>query len=206
MRIRVYFSKTEAMRFTGHLDLHRTWERTLRRARLPLAYSQGFHPQPRINLAAALPLGFTSQAEIADFWLETDLPLPGIISALVKALPPGLLLDHVEEIDPKAPSLQTQVRSSEYIITLLDPNPELDERLAKFINSRNLPRERRGKKYDLRPLVEELDRLPDGDLNQPRLHMRLSTRPSETGRPEEVLDALGIPFADTLIRRVKIIF
>jgi radical SAM-linked protein len=44
------------MRYTGHLDLHRAWERTFRRARLPLAYSQGFHPQPRLNLACALPL------------------------------------------------------------------------------------------------------------------------------------------------------
>ena len=194
------------MRFTGHLDLHRTWERTFRRAKLPLAYSQGFHPQPRINLAAALPLGFTSQAEIADFWLETDLTLPFILSALIKTLPPGLLLDHIEEIDPKAPSLQTQVRSSEYIITLLEPIPELDERIAKFMNSSNLPRERRGKKYDLRPLVEELDRLPDDECNQVRLHMRLSTQPGKTGRPEEVLDVLAIPFTNTLIQRIKLIF
>jgi radical SAM-linked protein len=194
------------MRFTGHLDLHRTWERTFRRAKLPLAYSQGFHPQPRINLAAALPLGFTSQAEIADFWLETDLTLPVILSALIKTLPPGLIIDHIEEIDPKAPSLQTQVRSSEYIITLLESIPELDERLVKFLTTNNLPRERRGRKYDLRPLVEELDRLPDDECNQACLHMRLSTRPGKTGRPEEVLDVLGIPFTNTLIQRIKLIF
>ncbi len=59
-RLRLTFAKTAAMRYTGHLDLHTTWERTLRRARLPLAYSQGFHPQPKIQLASALPLGFTS--------------------------------------------------------------------------------------------------------------------------------------------------
>jgi radical SAM-linked protein len=70
MRLRITFAKTEAMRFTGHLDLHRTWERCFRRARLPLAYTQGFNPHPRLNLAAALPLGFTSQGEMIDAWLE----------------------------------------------------------------------------------------------------------------------------------------
>ena len=53
------------MRFTGHLDLHRAWERTFRRAHLPLAYTQGFHPQPRIQLAGALPLGFTVSSYVA---------------------------------------------------------------------------------------------------------------------------------------------
>ena len=61
------------MRFTGHLDLHRAWERTFRRAGLPLAYSQGFNPHPRLNLASALPLGFTSEGEVIDVWLEQDL-------------------------------------------------------------------------------------------------------------------------------------
>ena len=72
MRIRVTFSKTYHMRYTSHLDVHRTWERTLRRARLPLAYSQGFNPRPKINLAAALPLGFTSDCEIVEFWLDEE--------------------------------------------------------------------------------------------------------------------------------------
>lgn len=78
MRLRLTFAKTDAMRFTGNLDLHRTWERTIRRAGLPLAYSQGFHPQPRLNLASALPLGFTSQFEMVDVWLENEMPLEQI--------------------------------------------------------------------------------------------------------------------------------
>ncbi|HLE27799.1 MAG TPA: TIGR03936 family radical SAM-associated protein, partial [Anaerolineales bacterium] len=69
-RLRLTFAKTAAMKFSGHLDLHKTWERTLRRARLPLAYSQGFNPQPRLQLASALPLGFTSECEVLDAWME----------------------------------------------------------------------------------------------------------------------------------------
>ena len=148
MRLRITFTKTDEMRFTGHLDLHRTWERIFRRAGLPLAYSQGFHPQPRINLASALPLGFTSEAELVDVWLEETLPLEQIWDALKTALPPGLSLIDIQEADLRAPSLQTQVVASEYIVTLLDPVDHLDEHLAEVIIASSLPRDRRGKKYD----------------------------------------------------------
>jgi len=92
MRLRIHFAKTEAMRYTGHLDLHRAWERTFRRAMLPLAYSQGFRPHPRINLGCALPLGFTSQDEVVDIWLEQSNPIQEIESALQSAIPPGIQL------------------------------------------------------------------------------------------------------------------
>ena len=121
MRLRIYFDKTEAMRYTGQLDLHRTLERLFRRAKLPLAYSHGFHPQPRINFASALPLGFTSQAEIVDIWLETSIPLADIETALKITLPPGIHIHQIEEINSKAPTLQTQVVTSEFTITVLLP-------------------------------------------------------------------------------------
>ena len=56
-RLRITYSKTAALRYTSNLDMHKIWERALRRARLPLAYSQGFHPQPRLTQACPLPLG-----------------------------------------------------------------------------------------------------------------------------------------------------
>ncbi len=96
IRLRITFAKTPAMRFTGHLDLHRAWERTFRRAGLPLAYSEGFNPHPRLNLASALPLGFTGQGEVIDAWLEQDLPLPEIQAALQRALPPGFQVAQIE--------------------------------------------------------------------------------------------------------------
>ena len=58
------------MRFIGHLDLQQLFERALRRSALPLRYSQGFSPKVRLNLAGALPLGFTSTADMMDLWLE----------------------------------------------------------------------------------------------------------------------------------------
>jgi radical SAM-linked protein len=206
MRLRITFTKTEEMRYTGHLDLHRTWERIFRRAELPLAYSQGFHPQPRINLACALPLGFTSQAEVADVWLEVTLPMEQVINALKQALPPGLTLIDLQEADPKSPSLQTQVIASEYMVTLLDPVDKLDDHLAQVLNSTEILRERRNKKYDLRPLIQELMRLPDDDKGHSCLRMRLSAEDGATGRPEEVLTALDITPEAARVHRTSLFF
>jgi radical SAM-linked protein len=204
MRIRISFSKTEAMRYTGHLDLHRAWERTFRRAGLPLAYSQGFHPQPKLNLACALPLGFTSECELIDAWLDAILSLDEVHTALAEALPPGIRILSLEEIDLKAPALQTQVRSAEYWVTLLDPLPNLDARLARIVSAASLLRQRRGKSYDLRPLIESIRRLPDSTDGLTRLEMRLAARESATGRPEEVLAELGVAIESARVHRVQL--
>ena len=206
MRLRITFAKTEEMRYTGHLDLHRTWERTFRRAGLPLAYSQGFHPQPRLNLASALPLGFTSQCEMADVWLEQFVQVQEARAALEKSAPPGIQIQAVEEVEEKAPALQTQVIASEYVITLMDPKPHLEQRIQELLAEQSLPRDRRGKRYDLRPLVEELRQLPDDDQQRTRLFLRLSSRPAATGRPEELLSALDILPTSALVHRIKLIF
>jgi radical SAM-linked protein len=206
MRIRLTFSKNGAMRYVGHLDLFRSWERTFRRSGLPLAYSQGFHPQPKINLACALPLGFTSQCEILDAWLERDFPLAHVLEALSPALPPGLEVKHVEMIAGPAPALQTQVTSAIYLITLLDDVPDLEERLHRIISAEQIPRIRRHKSYDLRSLIEQLDLLPPDDFGRRRVRVQLAARESATGRPEELLDELGIKFASTLVQREKLIF
>lgn len=204
MRIRITFSKTPAMRYTGHLDLHRAWERTFRRAGLPLAYSHGFHPQPRLNLACALPLGFTSECEIIDAWLDGDLPLGEVESSLVGAVPPGIIIHSLAEVDTHAPTLQTQVQTAEYWVTLLDKLPDLNERLAKLLAATTIPRVRRGKSYDLRPLIEAILLIPNETDGLKSLQMRLAAREAATGRPEEVLAELGVGIEAVRVHRVKL--
>lgn len=206
VRLRITFAKTEAMRFTGHLDLHRTWERTFRRAGLPLAYSQGFNPHPRLNLGSALPLGFTSECEVIDAWLEQDLPLEQVKQALQPALPPGLRLLDMQAVEPRRPALQSELEASEFTLTLLENCPDLTERCQALLQAESLPRVRREKAYDLRPLVLALERLPDNELGQQRLLLRLSAREGATGRPEEVLDALGIGAEQARTHRQRLIF
>lgn len=203
MRIRITFIKQGALRYTGHLDLHKLWERAARRAELPLAYSQGFHPQPRMNMAAALPLGFSSRCEVMDMKLEHDIPLGDLPTRLNETLPSGLQVVGVEQVDERAPALQTQVESAEYEVTLTEAldRAELERKMDSVLETKSLPRERRGKIYDLRPLIEVLKLLPDG-----KLFMQLRAREGATGRPEEVLDVLGIAFEETRIERTRLIF
>ncbi len=203
MRIRITFSKVGALRYTGHLDLHRLWERAARRAELPLAYSQGFHPQPKLNIAAALPLGFSSRCEILDMRLEHDIALDGLKERLQETLPAGIQLASIETVDERAPVLQTQVESAEYEVTLTEAvdGSELKRRIDSVMESEFIIRERRGKTYDLRRLIEEMTILSDG-----KIFMRLTAREGATGRPEEVLDVLGIAFEGTRIERTRLIF
>lgn len=207
MRIRITFAKTGPLRYTGHLDLHRIWERTCRRAGLPLSYSQGFHPQPKIQLAAALPLGFSSRCELADIWLDAPTPLDDLPQRLQSAVPGGLRILQVDEVEERAPALQTLVESADYEVTLRDPiaPDELTRRLHAVTQAASLPRTRRNKPYDLRPLIEDLRQIEPDAHGQPRLFMRLAAREAATGRPEEVLDALSIPFESTYIERTALI-
>ena len=206
IRLRITFAKTEAMRYTGHLDLYRAWERTLRRAGLPLAYSQGYNPRPRIQIASALPLGFTSQHEVIDAWLETDLVISRVEEDLEKAVPPGITVLRVEEADLRGPALQTQVISAEYRVTFLDRVEDLDARLQDIREAESLPRARRGKPYDLRSLIEEIERTPEDELHRQCIHLRLTAQEGATGRPEEVLLEMGLSPLRARVERTHLIF
>jgi len=206
MRIRLAFSKTSAMRFTSHLDLQRALERTFRRARLPIAYTQGFSPHARINLACALPLGFTSEGEIADVWLEQDLSSDIIITSLQQAAPPGIVFNVLTFPAANEASLQSRVRSAEYTARFAEYITDLSERVNNLLVAPTLPRQRRGKIYDLRPLIESLLIVETDKPIAQELFMRLCAREGMTGRPEEVLDQLHINPHTSNIQRVKLFF
>jgi len=201
MRVRLTFTKQGALRYTGHLDLHKILERSIRRAHLPLAYSQGYHPQPKLNLAAALPLGFSSRAEVMDIWLNEDVE--NVASALQASVPPGLTILDEKSVDDREPSLQSQVIAAEYEVEVTETGSAsgLIEKIASVLDSESIPRVRRKKEYDLRPLVEELTLTSNNQL-----FMRLTAREGATGRPEEVLDVMGIPLEDTRIERTRLLF
>ena len=206
-RIRITYTKSGPLRYTSNLDMHRIWERLMRRARLPLAYSQGFHPQPRINQASPLPLGMTSQVEMVEVWMEEEIDLDLVTALLAKAAPPGLMIKIVEPVDLHAPSLPTLVLSSEYLVTIRDDinKSELARRVANLLSSTEIRRDRRGKSYDLRPLVETMELISPSEKGEVRLAMRLSARESATGRPDEVLMALDLEPNTAHIERTGLI-
>ena len=209
MRIRITFTKTGALRYIGHLDLHKLWERASRRANLALLYSQGFHPQPKIQLASALPLGFASSCELVDLWIDGDADLNSLSASLTKVVPPGLGIIKVEKVEDNSPPMQTQVVSAVYKVTIL--NDMIDEtwltnQINACLQAHTLPRERRGKAYDLRPLIESIEFRSQEKEGEKSLTLQLAAREGATGRPEEVLDSLEIAFEDTRIERFQLLF
>ena len=203
MRARITFSKIGALRYIGHLDLNTIWERAARRAGLLLAYTQGFHPQPKMTFASALPLGFLSRCEVMDMRLNEDMDLTSLSVQLQNAMPAGIGILKVESVDESAPPLQTQVVSAEYEVTLTEAvdGSKLKRKMDDVMASPSLPRQRRGKSYDLRPLIEKLEL-----ASQNKILMKLAAREGATGRPEEVLDILGISIEHAQVERTNLIF
>lgn len=72
VRLRVTFEKNDALRYTSHLDTQKVWTRALLRAKAPLAYTQGFHPVPKVGYAWPLPLGWSTKGELIDIWLDME--------------------------------------------------------------------------------------------------------------------------------------
>lgn len=199
-RLRIIFGKTGAFKYIGHLDLAKTWERILRRAQLGLAYTQGFNARPRMQLAAPLPLGLTSECEILDIWLEKAVPVEGLAGHLMAVSPAGLPIYQVFEVPARAPALQTLVASAVYRITVSGIDREvLQDRVNTLLGQEHILRTRRGKAYDLRPLILALQMDDSGALLA-----ELAIDQRGTGRPDELVEALGIDPTTTAGHRVAI--
>ena len=134
-RFRVWFGKVGDMALVGHLDLLRLFDRVVRRADLPISFTGGFHPNPRISLANALPLGVTSTGEIADFELTELMDIDDFRQKLAATLPENIPIYRVEPINLKAPSANQLLEAAEYLITVavagvLPENDELEQQNA----------------------------------------------------------------------------
>lgn len=202
-RYRIIFKKTESMRYTGNLDVHKAWERTFRRAKLPLAYSQGFHPQPKIQLACPLPLGFLSENEILDFYTTEEVSIEDMSKLLKDKMPDGLVIIEIKLIIENEPALSVQTVATRYRIEFLDDVDEgsLINNVNGLMNQITIIRKRRGKEYDLRPLIKEIE-ISNKD-NKPILYLILSALQGATGRPDEVLSEMNFNSSAARIIREK---
>lgn len=207
-RYRITFTRDRTIRFVGHLDLAKAWERVLRRADLPLAYSQGFHPLPKITFASALPVGCTSEAEVMDVVLAEPLDPNEARRRLNLALPSSMTVTSVVEVPLQSPALQATLRWAEYLVTIEtdEAQEQVQSRLSALLAMPSLARERRGKSYDLRPLVLSLS-VESAQPSSVQIAMRLlADANAGTGRPDEVLAALGWGDAPAHIHRRRLGF
>ena len=192
-RIRARFCKGERVRHISHLDVLRYWERAIRRAELPLLYSQGFTPHPKIAFAAPLPLGFIGEGEIMEVLLAERVALEAFAAALSPQTTPDLELREATEVPLGLPALPTLLHWADYHLALEGVTPEhAIESVNAFLATETFPwrQEREGKKareYDLRAGVASLSVDAAGEA---ALDARLSCGQELTVRPEQLVAAL----------------
>ncbi len=210
-RLRITFGKGDSIKYISHLDLCQGWERALRRAGAPLAYSLGFHPQAKLQLAAALPVGYTSTAEVLDIILAEVVSLQRFGQRLPPVLPKGLLLVDVADIDIRFRSLQSTLRQAEYRVTVETATSASDitRRIVRFLAADRFEQQRvrkqRTETIDLRPLVHDVQ-LEIANRGEVTLFMRVSAGQHGNVRPGTVLAALGLDAAHTQTERTKLLF
>jgi len=167
-RFRVWFGKTGEMALTGHLDLVRLFERIVRRAALPVSFTGGFHPNPRIAPTNALPLGYTSSGEIVEFELAQVMDLAEFQTRLSRHFPPEMPILHVEEVPIKSPSATQLLSEAQYCLTLSTelPTPEWSAWIDRILATSDLPSQRQTKKgkvqhFNLRDRLLDLSLVED---------------------------------------------
>jgi radical SAM-linked protein len=193
-RLRVRFRRGDSVKFISHLDMIRLWHRALRRAGIDLAYSEGFNPHPRISLAAPLALGITSDAELMDVFTNRHVSPHSFVALVGRQLPAGVEIIQVCLVAPTVPALQSQVRFAEYTVDVEGEATDVTVAIASLLAKESLPwqhqRDTGTRSYDLRPLIDDLwlDSWHDGGI----IGMRLRCGSNGSGRPEQVVKALGL--------------
>jgi radical SAM-linked protein len=209
-RLRIKFRRGAEVKYISHLDIMRLWQRALNRAGMALAYSEGFHPHPKISLAAPLAVGVTSEAELMDITLTREASPHFFTAAVNQQLPDGFEILQVIPVAESLPSLQAQVRFAEYTVELETEKmqPEVASAIASLLSLKNLPwqhqRDTGPRRYDLRALIDDLW-LVDGSAESGTVGMRLRCDSSGSGRPEQVAAALGFEQYPKSIHRTRLI-
>ena len=201
-RLRVRFSKHGKVRFTSHRDVARIWERSLRRARVPVAYSAGFSPRPKIAFGLALPTGYSSDAEYLDVEVDpvwaAGIDNGILVGALTASLPTGMTALAAVEIASGEPSLQHAVTSCTWRIDAAGADAtEASDAVSRAMDSSELlvQRERKGRVTtdNIRPAIHAVEvqgNITDGV----RLIAELATQPRAV-RPAELLASLRPPLS-----------
>lgn len=209
-RLRIKFSRGPEIKFISHLDIVRLWQRAFNRAGIQIAYSTGFSPHPKISLAAPLPLGVTSEAELMDIFCIKGVAPHFFVSAVNQELPPGLTVDKVYPISFDLPSLQSQISLAEYRVELDTEKgpPDIKTAISTLLALEHLPwqhqRDTGPHQYDLRILINDI-RVIEWNPPVGILGMKLLCGNSGSGRPEQVAAALGFTQRPGSIHRTQII-
>ncbi|HMF82066.1 MAG TPA: TIGR03936 family radical SAM-associated protein [Acidimicrobiia bacterium] len=209
--VRLRFTKRGKVRFISHRDVARAFERAFRVQQLPLAFTQGFVPRPKVSFGLAVSVGHESDAEYLDVQLAEEVSLDALAGAVSGALPDGIDVTGAAALADRAPALQESVTGLAYRVTVTGPDDarvepdDLRVAVGDALARPALPvtRTRKGHQAteDLRSIVRTMA-VTDADDLGPVLDLELSTQP-RSARPAEVLSAVGGDLVDRRVLRTK---
>lgn len=204
LRLRLRFTKKQAMKYLSHLELLNVFTRAVSRGGVPVLFSQGFHPHPRFSFATATSVGVESDAEYMDMWVKSGVTAEEIMNRLNSVLPVGLHILEAYEIDPKTPSLSVTIEKTRYRITLDESwSGKLQDKCVQFLahDTHVIQRKKKGEvqSIDLRAQVTSLSATRNSlDLIAGR------------GKPMEFVSAItgdnGLQADNVIIEKLEVIF
>jgi radical SAM-linked protein len=198
-RVRIRYAKRGPMRFTSHRDFARAFERALQRAGVPIAYSAGFTPHPKISYASAAPTGAASEAEYLEIGLRDRVDVAELARALDRALSPGL--DVLEAVPAGAGGLAERIEASRWQVELCGVDADtVRHAIAEFLRATEVPVQRLTKQgrrtFDARAAViraEVREGAPSEVADPPCAILDLVVRQATpTVRPDDVLSGLRV--------------
>ncbi len=210
-RLRVTYGVDGPLCYASLLDMLGLWERLLRRARVPVAYSQGYNPHQRLQFGSPLPVGYSSECEPLDVFLAERMAPLVFARAVVGQAPAGLTIAQVLEVPLRGPALQSVMRAAHYRVRICARQGEDEVRaavsqlLGRAFIVRQRIRKRRTVDYDLRRLINDV-RYACADGNWHELHMDLACGMGGSGRPEEIIDEMGVTVSHRSIHRCRLIW
>lgn len=185
------FEKMGRMSWFSHLDLQNTMQRALRRAQLPVAYSQGFNPHVLTSFATALSVGCQSRGEVMEVEMAGEISPEEFVEKLNACLPDGLKVRRCAPVPDSAPALMAKVAEAGYDITA--PNADLTQAVEAFLKAEEVMVEKRSKTktrlVNIRPMVHEITCAFDG--KDSRLSMVLEQTNANALKVELVMQALA---------------
>lgn len=199
MLLRSCFSVRGNIRFLSHLDILKVMERTMRRAQIPVSFSQGFNPHPKIAFGSAKPVGLASECEYFDVELDGEMDPSDFQTKFQGKCPSGIQIKETKEISPEEPALMAVINCASYQVTVKVSgelgSEELDKKIAELFSRRSIIVERvspkRRKEVDIRPGILSLSY----SLYSPQrilFEMDLDMGNQGNAKPGEVVRALGL--------------
>ena len=199
MKLRMQITKEKGIRFVSHLEYMRTIERAMRRAKLPVAYSEGFNPHMKFSLASALGVGITSKAEFLEIELAQEIELESALEKVALALPLGIHIKAADIVDNKIPKLMASAACADYLVQVPCAQACAEE-LYKFnaavsvLFQKPIPKGRgKTKEIEVKNFITRVD----GNFNNNNLELKFSCKITPTGsmKATELLKILRDQFA-----------